>query len=177
LTGADFYIWNLFLRIGINISSCNLFPNPINFFLLCNVYSWNIVENAVKYYYHIPLSIIVWVYISQLVQTNLTWSSPFIVSELCISQIPLNYLTLRYLYFVLTWWRLFQKRVDKFNLQKLVWYIRTKHIYVSDEYNIIWKSPLGNYKKIKNKKINILLTSSEHLIAPNCVTHRLKIKF
>ena len=27
------------LRIGINISSCNLFPNPINFFLLCNVYS------------------------------------------------------------------------------------------------------------------------------------------
>jgi hypothetical protein len=28
------------LRIGINISSCNLFPNPINYFLLCNVYSW-----------------------------------------------------------------------------------------------------------------------------------------
>jgi len=27
------------LRIGINISSCNLFPNPINYFLLCNVYS------------------------------------------------------------------------------------------------------------------------------------------
>jgi hypothetical protein len=27
------------LRIGINISSCNLFPNPINNFLLCNVYS------------------------------------------------------------------------------------------------------------------------------------------
>ena len=25
--------------IGINISSCNLFPNPINFFLSCNVYS------------------------------------------------------------------------------------------------------------------------------------------
>ena len=30
------------------------------------------------------------------------------------------------------------------NLQKLDWYISTKHIYVSDEYNI-WKSPLGNY--------------------------------
>ena len=36
------------------------------------------------------------------------------------------------------------------NLQKLDWYISTKHIYVSDEYNI-WKSPLGNYKK-KHKK-------------------------
>ena len=56
------------------------------------------------------------------------------------------------------------------NLQKLDWYISTKHIYVSDEYNI-WKSPLGNYKK--NKKtiyiyiyhlliFNKLLTSSEH---------------
>ena len=52
------------------------------------------------------------------------------------------------------------------NLQKLNWYISTKHIYVSDEYNI-WKSPLGNYKK---NTINIyhllifnkLLTSSEH---------------
>ena len=31
-------------------------------------------------------------------------------------------------------------------MQKLDWYISTKHIYVSDEYNI-WKSPLGNYKK------------------------------
>ena len=30
------------------------------------------------------------------------------------------------------------------NLQTLDWYISTKHIYVSDEYNI-WKSPLGNY--------------------------------
>ena len=28
------------LQIGINISYCNLFPNPINYFLLCNVYSW-----------------------------------------------------------------------------------------------------------------------------------------
>ena len=28
------------LRIGINISYCNLFPNPINYFLLCNAYSW-----------------------------------------------------------------------------------------------------------------------------------------
>ena len=28
-----------YLRIGINISSCNLFPNPINYFLLCNVYT------------------------------------------------------------------------------------------------------------------------------------------
>ena len=38
------------------------------------------------------------------------------------------------------------------NLQKLDWYISTKHIYVSDEYNI-WKSPLGNYKKkTKNNK-------------------------
>jgi len=27
------------LRIGINISSCNLYPSPINYFLLCNVYS------------------------------------------------------------------------------------------------------------------------------------------
>ena len=27
------------IRIGINISSRNLFPNPINYFLLCNVYS------------------------------------------------------------------------------------------------------------------------------------------
>ena len=53
------------------------------------------------------------------------------------------------------------------NLQRLDWYISTKHIYVSDEYNI-WKSPLGNYKK--NIIINIyhllifnkLLTSSEH---------------
>ena len=35
------------------------------------------------------------------------------------------------------------------NLQKLDWYISTKHIYVSDEYNI-WKSPLGNYKKKNN---------------------------
>jgi hypothetical protein len=26
------------LRIGINISSCNLFPNPINYFLLWKVY-------------------------------------------------------------------------------------------------------------------------------------------
>ena len=25
--------------VGINISSCNFFPNPINFFLFCNVYS------------------------------------------------------------------------------------------------------------------------------------------
>ena len=33
-------------------------------------------------------------------------------------------------------------------MQKLDWYISTKHIYVSDEYNI-WKSPLGNYKKNK----------------------------
>jgi hypothetical protein len=31
---------NFQIRIGINISSCNLFPNPINFFLLCYVYSW-----------------------------------------------------------------------------------------------------------------------------------------
>jgi hypothetical protein len=31
------------------------------------------------------------------------------------------------------------------------WYISTKHIYVSDEYNI-WKSPLGNYKKKHKKK-------------------------
>ena len=28
------------LQKGINISYCNLFPNPINYFLLCNVYSW-----------------------------------------------------------------------------------------------------------------------------------------
>ena len=27
------------LKLGINISSCNLFPNPINYFLLCNVYN------------------------------------------------------------------------------------------------------------------------------------------
>ena len=55
------------------------------------------------------------------------------------------------------------------NLQKLDWYISTKHIYVSNEYNI-WKSPLGNYKKKHKKTINIyhllifnqLLTSSEH---------------
>ena len=32
------------------------------------------------------------------------------------------------------------------NLQKLDWYISTKHIYVSDE-NSIWKSPLDNNKK------------------------------
>jgi hypothetical protein len=36
------------------------------------------------------------------------------------------------------------------NLQKLDWYISTKHIYVSDE-NSIWKSPLDNDKK-KTKK-------------------------
>ena len=39
------------------------------------------------------------------------------------------------------------------NLQKLDWYISTKHIYryVSDE-SSIWKSPLGNYKKQKQNK-------------------------
>jgi hypothetical protein len=35
-------------------------------------------------------------------------------------------------------------------LQKLDWYISTKHIYVSDEYSI-WKSPLDNYKGKKKK--------------------------
>ena len=48
------------------------------------------------------------------------------------------------------------------NLQKLNWYISTKHIYASDEYSI-WKSPLGNYKNIYHLLIfNKLLTSSEH---------------
>ena len=53
------------------------------------------------------------------------------------------------------------------NLQKLDWYISTKHVYVSDEHNI-WKSPLGNYKKKMIINIyhllifNKLLTSSEH---------------
>ena len=57
--------------------------------------------------------------------------------------------------------------IETSNLQKLDWYISTKHVYVSDEHNI-WKSPLGNYKKKMIINIyhllifNKLLTSSEH---------------